>query len=957
MSTDGRSRRRIHLNGELTGAVRRDPPQTVPPSPQPHPAYTPPPPHPAPAVSVADTATAASLETELCTRVAGLRAECDRIAAAISQHSGDDIRALDAMIAAQQREVLDRAEKAREVADQQRQRDEKALGDAVVATVEAIAPGAASLSWTQPWPPVPPRPATHVRFANTALGPAVAPFLESRGWALHGDEQSVVDLIRQTVLRVTAQLPLRFLRIRVFDPRIEGPLGVLTELRDAYPESYPPPAHSTSDLNAALAEITASASTAAEQISSRHVNGLGELWVEEGRPVHPYTVLALYGYPLGIDEASQAALVRLAQTGARRGVSLLVQVDESVVPARDVRPHELLDLLTPFTAAGGHWQTPLLPAALEVWADQPPTREQIKAVLARAAAEVSSDTGPTIKIGELLAGYAADPWRDSVDDGIEAVVGLRGREPVRLALRSENPPHPNLLIGGAVGQGKSNLLLTIIYSLAARYGPDQLEMLLLDFKQGLEFKRFDKDDDGRNWLPHARVLSLESSKPFGLAVLEFVQQEMERRAQLFNAARCNGFRAYRQQTGQPMTRMLLIIDEFQVLFDGNDDLTASAVLLFEQLARQGRAFGIHILLSSQTLSGISGLQVKGDSIFAQFPLRVSLKNTAEESQAILSRGNTAAAELVYRGEVVVNRNYGIAAANEVAVAGYADPEWISGLQKRLWERYSHGAEPWVFLGRGFAQWPGRMPDVDVPTARIGRPIAITDRLIGLPFHNDIDQAVALVGTGDAEATAVLGAAVVTLTDAWQSDSRVIVLDGRPEPGVDGTDPILGETLDRIRRRGVDVKVVRGSEVPSYLTGVLSAQLRTNTLPTLVLAVQLQRIAEMDDEVPADPASDDIYGPRISGSSVLRDLTIQGSVHGLHVIGWWPNLRALKAHLSFEHGVTRYVFLKVGLDDLREVVGPQAQPAEGSPRVLLFDRGSDDAVQVVVPFDPQELRVS
>lgn len=195
-------------------------------------------------------------------------------------------------------------------------------------------------------------------------------------------------------------------------------------------------------------------------------------------------------------------------------------------------------------------------------------------------------------------------------DGIEAVIGLRGRDPVTLALRSENPPHPNLLIGGAVGQGKSNLLLTIIYALAARYGPDELEMLLLDFKQGLEFKRFDKDADGRNWLPHARILSLESSKPFGLAVLEFVQREMERRAQVFNAARCNGFREYRN-SGQPMARMLLIIDEFQVLFDGSDDLTRDAVQLFERLARQGRAFGVHILLSSQTLSGISGLQVKG----------------------------------------------------------------------------------------------------------------------------------------------------------------------------------------------------------------------------------------------------------------------------------------------------------------------------------------------------------
>lgn len=958
MATDGRSRRRIYLEGELVEPRRHDPPPMVPTPGPTQPAFSPPPPPARRATSDADNATAASLEADLRSMMVNLRAESDRIAAGIARHSADDQRQLDADIAARQRAIAERKVLERQAADEQRQRDEQAAMDGVAAAVAAIAPGAASLPWSQPWPSVPPRPATHVRFGDTALGPAVAPLLENRSWALYGDESSAIDLVRQTVLRIAAQLPLRYFRVRVFDPRIEGPLGMLTDLRDANPDSYRAPAHSTADLGAVLAEITAAASTAAEQISSRHVSGLGELWCDEGRPVHPYTVLAVFAYPLGIDETTQAALVRLAQSGSPRGVSLLVQVDETVAPARDVRPGDLLDLLTPFTAVGGRWQTPLLPAALEVRADPPPSREQVKAVLARAASEVSSDTGPTIALGQLLATYAEDPWRDTVDDGIEAVIGLRGREPVRLALRSENPPHPNLLIGGAVGQGKSNLLLTIVYSLAARYGPDQLEMLLLDFKQGLEFKRFDKDDDGRNWLPHARVLSLESSKPFGLAVLEFVQQEMERRAQLFNAARCNGFREYRQQTGRPMTRMLLIIDEFQVLFDGNDDLTSSAVLLFEQLARQGRAFGIHILLSSQTLSGISGLQVKGDSIFAQFPLRVSLKNTAEESQAILSRGNTAAAELVYRGEVVVNRNYGTASANEVAVAGYADSEWINGLQKRLWEKHSHRVtpvEPWVFLGRGFAQWPSRLPDAAVPTARIGRPIAVTDQLTEIPFHDDIDQAVALVGTGDQEATAVLGAAVATATAEWGSGARVIVLDGRPEPGFGGDDPVLGEALERVRERGIDVHVIRGREVPAYLTGGFAAQLRTNTVPTLVLAIQLQRIPEMDDEVPVDPEFNDSFDPHISGSSVLRELTTQGSAHGIHFIGWWPNLRALKAHLSFEHGVTRYVFLKVGVDDLREVVGPLAQPAEGSPRVLLYDRGSDEGVQVVVPFDPQGLR--
>jgi hypothetical protein len=236
----------------------------------------------------------------------------------------------------------------------------------------------------------------------------------------------------------------------------------------------------------------------------------------------------------------------------------------------------------------------------------------------------------------------------------------------------------------------------------------------------------------------------------------------------------------------------------------------------------------------------------------------------------------------------------------------------------------------------------------VPTACIGRPIAVTDDVVQIPFANDVDQAVALVGTGDVEATAVLGACVETMTVGWRQGARLIVLDGRP--GADGGDPVLGNAIDRARERGLNVQRVRGDKVPGFLMSDLLARLREGGPPTLVLAIHLQRISTMADEVPADLGND--YGPTVSGASALRDLTMQGSAAGIHVIGWWPSLRTLSGQLSFDHGgVSRYVFLRAGLDDVRQVAGPHAQPAEGSPRVQVFDRGSDEGIRVVVPFEP------
>ena len=52
---------------------------------------------------------------------------------------------------------------------------------------------------------------------------------------------------------------------------------------------------------------------------------------------------------------------------------------------------------------------------------------------------------------------------------------------------------------------------------------------------------------------------------------------------------------------QPMPRLLLIIDEFQEFFVKDDKIAHDAGLLLDRLVRQGRAFGIHVLLGSQTL--------------------------------------------------------------------------------------------------------------------------------------------------------------------------------------------------------------------------------------------------------------------------------------------------------------------------------------------------------------------
>lgn len=922
---------------------------------QPRPAFGPPPASPPPPItrtSSADqreadrlSAQARGQATELSRQLAGIVGSLARLRSGVRADSVEragQVRRDRAAVEASAFADIDHRARA----------EAERAGLQIEAAVDALAPGFAGAPWhaeTSSFE-VATGPSRYLRVGDIGGRAALAPFLLSTNWYLDGDRQAVTGLVQSALVRTAAQVPLSHLSVHVFDPTISGVTSVLAPLRKAKATVLPNPLHSADQLRAQLNELVALAARNAESIGAQHLPDLGALWQAEGIPTGQVALLVVLDYPNGIDDAAQNMLLRLAETGPARGVSLLVTGDPSARAERGVKPKHLRERLLGLTCRDGVWEVPGLPAG-QIVDEGPPPPAVLADVLGAVARAASETSGPTIELRELIGPFVADPWRETADDEIEAIIGRAGREPLSIAFRSENPPHPNMLVGGAVGQGKSNLLLDIVYSLAARYAPDELEMLLLDFKQGLEFKRFDADENGRNWLPHTRILCLESDKAFGLSVLEYVADEMVRRADLFNRARANGFTSYRTLTGDKMRRLLLIVDEFQVLFDGHDDLTVEAVRLFETIAKQGRAYGIHLLLSSQTVSGISGLNVKGDSIFAQFPIRVSLKNTREESEAILSRHNTAAADLTYRGEVIVNRNLGMVGdgANERGIAAFADPAYLVDLQSQLWARAVDrgiAAPPWVFMGRSPAQWPH---PVAVGTtgqwAWLGRPVAVTDAPVAVDLAGDGDTSIAVIGTGDDTAAAVLGGILFTATAGYRPGDRVLIVEGAPaNPDLEAA---FGVVLPDCERRGLRVDRVGADEALAAVR-----QLRDETTSTLVLAHGLHRM-DLSQVLETDPDSYET----LTGADVLSQLATGALNPSAALVAWWPQLRSAADTLGFDHaGIGTYVLLRVGMDDLRSVAGAHATPFAGSPRIGVFGRNDELGLREVIPFAPIDAAV-
>ena len=209
-----------------------------------------------------------------------------------------------------------------------------------------------------------------------------------------------------------------------------------------------------------------------------------------------------------------------------------------------------------------------------------------------------------------------------------------------------------MLISGKTGSGKSTLLHVLITNLALRYSPDEVELYLVDFKKGVEFKAY-----ARHELPHARVVAIESEREFGLSVLQRLDAELRTRGDLFRRLGVQDLKGFRNaEPDAKLPRILLMIDEFQELFVEDDRIAQEAALLLDRLVRQGRAFGIHVLLGSQTLGGAYSL---ARSTIGQMAVRIALQCSEADAHLILSEDNTAARLLTRPGEAIYNDANGL----------------------------------------------------------------------------------------------------------------------------------------------------------------------------------------------------------------------------------------------------------------------------------------------------------
>jgi DNA segregation ATPase FtsK/SpoIIIE, S-DNA-T family len=193
-----------------------------------------------------------------------------------------------------------------------------------------------------------------------------------------------------------------------------------------------------------------------------------------------------------------------------------------------------------------------------------------------------------------------------------ALLGMGAAGPHRVDLRRDGP---HVLVAGTTGAGKSELLQTLIASLAIVNRPDEMGFVLVDYKGGSAFA-----DCGR--LPHTLGLVTDLDEHLTRRALESLTAEVTRRERLLaqhGAKDIEDYQALVDASGQPppgLGRLVIVIDEFRVL---TEELPAFLDGLV-RIAAVGRSLGIHLVLATQRPGGVVSADIK-----ANVNLRIALR--------------------------------------------------------------------------------------------------------------------------------------------------------------------------------------------------------------------------------------------------------------------------------------------------------------------------------------------
>lgn len=500
-----------------------------------------------------------------------------------------------------------------------------------------------------------------------------------------------------------------------------------------------------------------------------------------GRIAEPYHFLVIADFPNNFSELAVRRLMSIVASGPRCGVYTLMHRDPRRAAPEGFSAEDLRASSIQLRHDGARFHPgDKPPPGVTLKLAEPPDAALTTEFL-RKVGRASVDSN---RVEMPFADIAPDDnamWSAETTAELQVAIGRTGATKLQqLALGRGTKQH--VLIAGKTGSGKSTLLHVLITNLALWCPPDQVEFYLVDFKKGVEFKCY-----ATHRLPHARVVAIESDREFGLSVLERLDEELRRRGDLFRQAGVQDLPGYKKSAdARPMPRTLLIVDEFQELFVEDDRVAQNAALLLDRLVRQGRAFGIHVILGSQTLGGAYTL---ARTTLGQMVVRIALQCSEADAMLIMDDDNPAARLLSRPGEAIYNDTAGAIEGNSpFQVVWLSDEErdhWLGRVKDKA--ATIKVSAPVVFEGNAPAQVTENELLANLLASESIEPVPAAKGWLGAPnsikgptevaFLRQSGNNLLVVGQREESALAMVGVSLLALAAQQPNNfARFVVVD-------------------------------------------------------------------------------------------------------------------------------------------------------------------------------------
>jgi len=215
----------------------------------------------------------------------------------------------------------------------------------------------------------------------------------------------------------------------------------------------------------------------------------------------------------------------------------------------------------------------------------------------------------------ISAEFIEEEWNlNSTSDNIKVPIGIGENGEILELDFHEKGAGPHGLIAGMTGSGKSEILQTIILSLAVKFCPEDIGFFLIDYKGGGMSELFEG-------LPHILGSISNLSGRMIYRAMVSIKSENEKRQRIFSEYSVNNISSYQElyrlgRSRIPLPHIFIIVDEFAELKKEEPDFMRELI----SIARVGRSLGIHLILATQKPAG-----TVDDNILSNSRFRICLK--------------------------------------------------------------------------------------------------------------------------------------------------------------------------------------------------------------------------------------------------------------------------------------------------------------------------------------------